>query len=179
MTPCECFTSWKMSKRLKPPFLSDQERAAYFQGSVRVSERLGAVPPTLDPTGASLPLKDEKGQNREPLKEYLRWPRQWKYPGNRRPGMKPICTPVESQDLPQDQGSKQEEPPTQVRPLGLRQIASRPRIDSDTLRRESTKIHRLRRRIDATEGSARTKADAIQMHQTSKGNNFDEDRELN
>ena len=163
--------------------------------------------------GASAPPKDEEGQNREPLKQYLR--REWQN------GLRYICAPVETgclstlgsfpsshlseppsgstmptrstsrlsqrlrsgnanrlQDLPLDQGSEQEELHTLVRPLGPGQITSRPRVDSDALRRESTKIHRSRRRIDVTEGSTRTKADAMQMHQTSERNNFDEDREL-
>jgi hypothetical protein len=46
-------------------------------------------------------------------------------------------------------------------------MTSRSPVDNNTLRRESTKIHRLHRRIDATEGSTKTKATAMQMHQAS------------
>jgi hypothetical protein len=174
---------------------------------------LGGATRTSDPIGASAPPKDEEGQNREPLKQYLRRERQ--------NGLRYIQAPVETgclstlgsfpsshlseppsgstmptgstsrlsqrlrsgnanrlQDLQLDQGSEQEELHTLVRPLGPKQITSRPRVDSDALRREPTNIHRSRRRIDVTEGSTRTKADAVQMHQTSERNNFDEDREL-
>jgi hypothetical protein len=139
---------------------------------------LGGATRTSDPIGASPPPKDQEGQNREPLKQYLRRARQGAPPSLKEAGVRTICIPVELRDLPQDPGSEREEPPTQVRPLGPRPMTSQPRVNSDTLRRESTKIHRSRRRIDVTEGSTKIKADAMQMHQTSKRNNFDEDREF-
>ena len=52
---------------------------------------LGGVTRTSDSTGASPPPKDQEGQNREPLKQYLRRERQ--------NGSRYICAPVETECL--------------------------------------------------------------------------------
>ena len=49
---------------------------------------LGDATRTSDPIGASPPTKDQEGQNREPLKQYLRRERQ--------NGLRYICAPVET-----------------------------------------------------------------------------------